>query len=176
MRCIDADGRMVGILSARDAMKLAQERGLDLVEVSPNADPPVCRIMDFGKYRYQESIREREARKHQKSHSVKEIKFHPNVGEHDYQTKVNHIREFLEKGHKVKVSLLFRGRENLHRELGFELVNRVLKDCEDLAVVDMPPKMMGRIIVAMLGTRPGKASGQPYSEANSKPTAPPPTP
>ncbi|MCX7590058.1 MAG: translation initiation factor IF-3 [Kiritimatiellae bacterium] len=157
VRCVDADGTMVGIMATKDALKLAQERGLDLVEVAPTAAPPVCRIMDFGKYRYEESLKEREARKHQKSRSVKEIKFHANVAEHDYATKVNHIREFLQKGHKVKVSLMFRGRENLHRELGFEVVNRVLKDCEDLCVVDMPPKMVGRSIVAMLGSRPVKS-------------------
>jgi translation initiation factor IF-3 len=143
-------------MSTRDARALAQKRGLDLVEISPNADPPVCRIMDFGKYRYDESRKQRMARKHQHHQSVKEIKFRSNVGEHDYMTKVNHIRSFLEKGHKVKVSLQFRGRENAHRELGFELVQRVLKECEDLGQVDQQPRLMGRTIVSMLSAKGGK--------------------
>ena len=129
---------------------------LDLVEISPNADPPVCRIMDYGKFRYDESIKQKKARKTGHRQIVKEIKFHANVGDHDYQTKVNHARGFLEKGHKVKVSLTFRGRENAHRELGFEVVQRVLKDCEDLSVVDMAPKLVGRSVVSMLGVRSGK--------------------
>ena len=133
---------MAGVLEIREAMNLARELGLDLVEISPNADPPVCRIMDFGKYRYDESVKKKKARKASMVYNrqVKEIKFHANVADHDYQTKVNHARKFLEKGHKVKVSLQFRGRENAHRELGFEVVKRVLIDCEDLSVVDMEPK------------------------------------
>ena len=142
-------------MEIREAMNLARELGLDLVEISPNADPPVCRIMDFGKYRYDESVKKKKARKASMVYNrqVKEIKFHANVADHDYQTKVNHARKFLEKGHKVKVSLQFRGRENAHRELGFEVVKRVLIDCEDLSVVDMEPKMIGRAVVAMLGTK-----------------------
>lgn len=157
VRCINADGSMVGVLSTRDAQAMAREQNLDLVEVSPNADPPVCRIMDFGKYRYDEGRKRREARKHQHSHMLKEIKFHINVAEHDYQTKLNHVKAFLDKGHKVKVSLQFRGRENAHRELGVELIERVLKDCEDQGVVDMPPKRVGRTVIALLGTRSSKA-------------------
>lgn len=146
---------MAGVLEIRDAMNLAREHGLDLVEISPNADPPVCRIMDFGKYRYNESVKKKKARKASMGHNrqVKEIKFHANVAEHDYQTKVNHARKFLEKGHKVKVSLQFRGRENAYRELGFDVINRVLSDCGDLSVVDMAPKMIGRSVVAMLGLK-----------------------
>jgi len=157
VRCVNADGSMVGVVPTRQAMKLAQQQGLDLVEISPNADPPVCRVMDFGKFRYEESIKEKQARKHQHRRSVKEIKFRPNVAEHDYMTKINHARKFLEKGHKVKISLTFRGRENAHRELGVELVNRAVKDCEDLGVIDMAPRMMGRSVVSMLGARSAKA-------------------
>ena len=156
VRCIDADGTMMGVMETRDARALADKRGLDLVEVSPNADPPVCRVMDFGKFRYDESRKRKQARKHAHSHVVKEIKFHANVAEHDYQTKANHVREFLAKGHKVKISLTFRGRENAHRELGFALIERVLKDCEDVSHVDMAPRMMGRSIVAILGVRATK--------------------
>jgi translation initiation factor IF-3 len=157
VRCVGADGSMLGVLPTRDARNLAQQQGFDLVEISPNADPPVCRIMDFGKYQYDESRKQKMARKHQSGHSVKEMKFHSNVGDHDFDTKVRHVREFLEKGHKVKLSLMFRGRENAHRELGFEVINRVLKRCEDVCVVDMAPRMMGRSILAMLGAKTGKA-------------------
>jgi translation initiation factor IF-3 len=153
VRCVKGDGEMVGVIPTRDAMRLAMQEGLDLVEVSPNADPPVCRIMDFGKYRYEESIKRRQARKHQQARSLKEVKFHANVGEHDYQTKVGHIRDFLTKGHKVKVTLTFRGRENAHRELGFEVVQRVIKDAEDLSQIDMAPRLMGRSVVCLLGSR-----------------------
>ncbi len=156
MRCVNADGSMAGVMATRDARVLAQEQGMDLVEISPNADPPVCRIMDFGKYRYDESRKRRQAKKSTHTHAVKEIKFHANVGEHDFQTKVNHIRKFLSKGHKVKVSLMFRGRENAHRELGFEVIQRVIQQCDDLSVVDMTPKLIGRSVVAMLGVKSGK--------------------
>lgn len=155
---MDAKGEMVGVMPTRDALRLAIENGLDLVEVSPNADPPVCRIMDFGKYRYEESVKKKEARKQSQKHSraVKEVKFHANVAEHDYRTKVNHARAFLEKGHKVKVSLQFRGRENAHRELGFGLLKRVVEECDDLAVVEMAPRMVGRSAVVLLGARSAK--------------------
>jgi translation initiation factor IF-3 len=140
-------------MPTREAMNLAQQRGLDLVEVSPNAEPPVCRIMDFGKYRYEESMKRKQAKSRSHSRQVKEVKFHANVAEHDYNTKVNRMRQFLEKGHKVKVTLTFRGRENAHRELGFELVEKVINDCAELSVVDMAPRLMGRNLVAMLGAR-----------------------
>lgn len=153
---MDADGNMIGVIPTRDALRMAQQRELDLVEVSPKADPPVCRIMDFGKFRYIESLKERDARKNQLRRQVKEIKFHANVGDHDYQTKLNHAREFLEKGHKVKLSLQFRGRENAHRELGFEVLQRVIKDLEEVIVVEMAPKLIGRSLVAMLGARTSK--------------------
>jgi translation initiation factor IF-3 len=147
---------MIGVVATQDAMRMAQEQQLDLVEISPNAEPPVCRIMDFGKYRYQESQKEKEARRHQHRQVVKEMKFHANVGEHDYQTKLGHIREFLSKGHKVKLSLMFRGRENVHRELGMEVIHRVLKDVEDIASVDMTPRIMGRMVIALIGGRAPK--------------------
>ena len=149
---------MGGVMETREAMKLAEEQGMDLVEISPNAEPPVCRIMDFGKFRYTESIKAKKARKqsHVHSRSVKEVKFHANVAEHDYMTKVNHARRFLEKGHKVKVSLQFRGRENAHRELGFELIKRVIGELEELSQVDMEPKMVGRSVVSMLSSKAKK--------------------
>jgi len=147
---------MAGVIPTREAMKLAEQHQLDLVEVSPNADPPVCRIMDFGKFRYEESMRLKEARKAQHKNQVKEVKFHANVDEHDYQTKVNKLRGFLEKGHKVKISLQFRGRENAHREIGFELVKRVATEAADLSNVEMAPKLVGRQVVCMLGSKSAK--------------------
>jgi translation initiation factor IF-3 len=149
---------MAGVIPTREALGLAQQHQLDLVEVSPNADPPVCRIMDFGKFRYDESVRRKKAKQSQHRTQLKEVKFHANVDEHDYQTKLNKIHKFLEKGDKVKVTLQFRGRENAHRELGFELVNRVVSECEELASVEMQPKLVGRAVVCMLGTKSAKAN------------------
>ena len=148
---------MVGVITLHQALELGSRQGLDLVEVSPNADPPVCRLMDYGKFKYEQNRKEREARKHQHSIELKEVKFHANIAEHDYQTKVNHIRGFLGDGSKVKTSLFFRGRENAHREIGFEVMNRVLKDCQDLCIVELTPKLMGNSIVMVLNAKPGKA-------------------
>jgi len=147
---------MLGVVTVSEAMSLAVRAGLDLVEVSPNAEPPVCRIMDFGKFKYEQARKEREARKHQHAAEMKEIKFHANVAEHDFDTKLNHIFGFLKKGMKVKCSLYFRGRENAHRELGFEVITRVLKSCEEVAQADMAPKLIGSSIVMVLGPRSGK--------------------
>lgn len=176
VRCINAEGQMLGVIAVRDAMRMATEQGLDLVEISPNAEPPVCRIMDFGKYRYEESQKEKQMRKNQQRQVIKEVKFHANVGDHDYQTKLTHMRDFLSDGLKVKVTLVFRGRENAHRELGFDLINRLLKDCEVLATVDMPPKMMGRMLVAMLSPRPAKPGGAAAPRPAAPPAARPPAP
>lgn len=149
---------MGGVITTSEALKLANQAGLDLVEISPNADPPVCRIMDFGKFRYDEGVKRKMSRKQSRQHNkaLKEIKFHANVAEHDYQTKVNHARDFIAKGHKVKISLQFRGREMAHKELGFEVVNRVLKDVEDVCMVDSTPRMMGRTIIAQIGAKARK--------------------
>ena len=146
---------MLGVMTTRDARKLAEDDGLDLVEISPNADPPVCKIMDFGKFRYDESMKGKVQRRQARLHNrpMKEVKFHANVADHDYETKVNHAKGFLKKGHRVKVSLQFRGRENAHRELGFEVIKRVLADCGDIATVDQDPKMMGRSIISMLAPK-----------------------
>ena len=143
-------------MTVSEAMSIAVRAGLDLVEVSPNAEPPVCRVMDFGKFKYETARKERDARKHQHAAEMKEIKFHANVADHDFMTKINHIHGFLEKGMKVKCSLYFRGRENAHRELGFEVMNRVLKECSETAQADMTPKLIGNSIVMVLGPRAGK--------------------
>ena len=152
-----------------EALRLAQSRGLDLVEVSPHANPPVCRIMDFGKYRYEESRKEKLARKHQVSTAVKEIKFHANVEDHDYAVKLAHIREFLQKGHRVKASLMFRGRENEHRQFGFSIMDRLAKDCEGLGAPEAAPRLFGRNLVTML--RPERGSKGEKSSHTNRPAS-----
>ncbi len=146
----------MGVVSISEAMSMAVRSGQDLVEVSPNAEPPVCRIMDYGKFKYEQARKEREARKHQHAAEMKEMKFHANVGDHDFDTKVKHILGFLEDGIKVKCSLFFRGRENAHRELGFDVMNRVLKACAELAQTDMLPRLIGNSIVMVLSPKSGK--------------------
>ena len=148
---------MLGVLRTEEAKRKARDQKLDLVEVSPTAKPPVCRIMDYGKFQYDESRKKKQNRKAQQNHGVKEIKFRASTEEHDYMTKLNRMRGFLEKGHKIKVSLMFRGRENAHRELGFEVVNRVIKDVEDIGNVEMEPKMVGRTIVSMVAPKSSKS-------------------
>lgn len=143
-------------MPTREALRLALEAELDLVEISPNAEPPVCRIMDFGKYRYDEGQRRKQARKSQSRTIVKEVKFHVNVDEHDYQVKVRNIRAFLSEGRKVKITLQFRGRENAHRELGNEVVARVIEDVADIGVVEQAPRHMGRILTGLLSPKSNK--------------------
>jgi translation initiation factor IF-3 len=137
-------------MDTRDAFKIAQQRGLDLVEIAPTAKPPVCRIMDYGKYKYEQHKKKKEARKHQSHTKLKEIKFHANVGEHDYQTKVRHAHEFLAQGHRIKFSLYFRGRENAHHELGFEVMNRCAEDCSDIGQIEQPPRLVGRNLTMLI--------------------------
>jgi len=144
VRVIDEEGAQLGIMSPRDASKEATERGLDLVEVAPQADPPVCRIMDYGKYRYQQSKRAKESRKHQHTTTVKEIKYRPKIDDHDFAFKTNHVREFLEEGNKVKVTIMFRGRELAHPEFGHHLLARVIEATKDLCQEELDPRR-GRI-------------------------------
>ena len=138
------DGKQLGIMDTREALRLAQEQDLDLVLVGPNADPPVARIMDYSKWRYEQQMAEKEARKKAKRTEVKSIKFRVKIDEHDYQTKLGHIKRFLQEGHKVKVTIMFRGREMAHPELGEKILNRVTEDLKNLAVVEMKPEMLGR--------------------------------
>ncbi len=137
-------------------MQLAADAGLDLVEISPNATPPVCKIMDFGKFKYEQQKRESEARKKQKVIEVKEVKFRPNTDTHDYDVKMKNVFKFLEKGDKVKVTLRFRGREMAHQNLGRELLERVAEDIKDLGKVENMPKMEGRQMIMMIGPLPQK--------------------
>ena len=151
IRLIGADGENVGVVSPARAMSMADEAGLDLVEISPNAEPPVCKIMDFGKFKYEQQKRESEARKNQKTIEVKEVKFRPNTDTHDYGVKLRNVFKFLENGDKVKVTLRFRGREMAHQNLGRELLERVAEDTKELGKVENMPKMEGRQMVMMIG-------------------------
>ncbi|MEC7361485.1 MAG: translation initiation factor IF-3 [Pseudomonadota bacterium] len=153
VRCIDPDGNQLGIIDTRDAIEKAGDFGLDLVEVQPNAEPPVCKILDYGKFKYEAQKRANEARKKQKTIEVKEIKFRPNIDEHDYQVKMRNVTKFLSGGDKVKVTLRFRGREMAHQELGANVLARVREETEELAKVEAMPKMEGRQMVMVLAPR-----------------------
>jgi len=166
IRVIDENGVQLGILPPYEALKIARERGFDLVEVSPNAVPPVCRIQDYGRYLYEKEKSERAARKRQKVITIKEVKFSVTVDEHDYQTKKNQAVRFLTEGDKVKASLRFRGRQMAHRELGYNIINRLIQDIGDAGVVEFMPRMEGTILHAILA--PGKKDAV-------KPKAPPPS-
>ena len=150
VRLIDADGNMIGIVTPEKANTMASESGLDLVEISPNANPPVCKIMDFGKFKYDQQKREAEARKKQKTIELKEIKFRPNTDTHDYEVKMRSVTKFLENGDKVKITLRFRGREMAHQELGSELMERVAVDTAHLGKPDVIPKVEGRQMIMII--------------------------
>ena len=153
MRLISSEGEQLGIVSRQQALQKAEEAGLDLVEVAHQTNPPVCRIMDFSKYKYEQEKREREMRKHRKSSHIKEIRLRPSIDEHDYQIKMRHLREFLEKGEKVRVRLLFRGREMVHQEVGRALIERLMKETEQFAKVDKLPQQVGRMITLVLASK-----------------------
>lgn len=156
VRTIDDQGRQVGILSIQEALDLAIKRNLDLVEVAPEATPPVCRIMDFGKYRYEQTRKEKEARKKQHVVKIKEVKFHPNIEDHDYGVKLKQISEFLEKGNKVKVTLVFRGREMMHMEFGKKVLDRLVGDISKVGAVEQTPKLLGRSMIMIIGPTKSK--------------------
>ena len=147
---IDDEGQQIGILTPYDALKMAREKNLDLVEISPTAIPPVCRIMDYGKFLYQQEKKEREAKKHQKVIVVKEVKFRINVDDHDYETKKNHVLRFLDEGDKVKATIFYRGREMSHRELGRKILDRLMKEIQGKGVVEFMPRMEGNTLHAIL--------------------------
>ena len=150
MRVIDPNGKQLGVMSTSQALSAAQQGGYDLVEVAPNATPPVCRIVDFGKFKYEQEKREREARKHQHATKLKEIKIRLNIDPHDYETKVNHMRDFLGDGMKVKVTMMLRGRENAHPEYGNKMMQKVIEDLQDCGRPEVMPKLMGRSITMMI--------------------------
>jgi translation initiation factor IF-3 len=148
---VDEDGTQIGIKSTDEAREYAYGKGLDLVEVAAQADPPVARVMDYGKYRYEQEQKAKLARKHQQQINVKEIKFRPKIGIHDYETKKGHVVRFLKQRAKVKVTIMFRGRENLHPERGRDLLMRLAEELKELAVVESPPLLDGRNMVMLLG-------------------------
>ncbi len=153
VRVIAADGKQVGVLPLKEAVRMAEEQGLDLVEVAANATPPVCRVMNYGKYKYQQSKRTHEARKHQTVIQVKELKLRPRTEEHDFQFKLRHAKRFLEEGDKVKLSVLFRGREMAYPEFGTQIINRFIEEVKDLVVVEQSPRLEGRNMVAILAPK-----------------------
>ena len=172
VRLVDADGTQVGIVPLAQALRRARELDLDLVEVAPNADPPVCRIVDWGKAKYEEEQKQKAARKRQSQISVKEIKMRPKISSNDYKTKSSHVRRFLNDGSKVRASIMFRGREMTHTELGLVLLERLAEDMKDLAVVEAHPKVDGRNMVMVLA--PTKAKPKPEEEDPAEDDAPAP--
>ncbi|MDR9433266.1 MAG: translation initiation factor IF-3 [Spiribacter sp.] len=156
VRLIDENAEQVGVVPIEDAIERAIGVNLDVVELDPNADPPVCRIMDFGKWKFDQSKKQQAAKKKQKQIQVKEVKFRPGTDSGDYEIKLRNLKRFLEDGDKIKITLRFRGREMAHQELGLELLQRVEKDLEDHATVDQRPKMEGRLMVMTMSPRKGK--------------------
>ena len=153
VRLIDQDGEMMGVMSARDAMLRAFAVGLDLVEISPNADPPVCKILDYGKFKYEQQKKRNEAKKKQKVIEIKEIKVRPNIDENDYQVKMRAMKSFIEEGDKVKVTLRFRGREMAHQEIGIRVLERIRTEMDPTSKVEQMPRMENRQMVMVLSPR-----------------------
>ncbi len=151
MRVIDDEGGQLGVLDIDRALELAREQGLDLVEVSPQAEPPVCRIMDYGKYKYQQAKRSSEAKKKQVKFEIKEVKMRPKTDEHDFLFKIKHARRFLDEGNKVKLTIMFRGRENAHPEQGMMQLNKAVEALKDIGQVEAQPSKMGRFMTMMIG-------------------------
>ena len=153
VRLVREDGSMVGVVTTREAINMAADAGLDLVEVSPNAEPPVCKILDLGKFKYEEQKRKNEARKKQKVIEVKEIKLRPGIDIHDYEVKMRSIHRFLEEGDKVKVTMRFRGREMAHQEIGVKVLDRVKADLDEIAKVESQPRMEGRQMIMVISPK-----------------------
>jgi translation initiation factor IF-3 len=183
VRVIGADGSQVGIMPTHEALRLAEEQGLELVEVNPRAQPPVCRVMDFGKFKYETSKKEKASRKHQSTVVVKEIKLRPKTDEHDLNFKLKHIRRFLGEGNKCKLAIVFRGREIVHPETGQAMLDTVIREISDIAMVEQRATMEGRRMVMLVGPRSGVIR-RPPTDGPSPPspappaaaTAPPPKP
>ncbi|MHC0449032.1 MAG: translation initiation factor IF-3 [Candidatus Lariskella arthropodorum] len=150
VRLIDENGDMVGVIAPREALNIARQRGLDLVEISPNASPPVCRLINYGKYRYEQQKKFHEAKKHQKVVLVKELKLRPNIDIGDYAVKIRSAQKFIKEGNKVKISLMFKGREITHQEVGFSLMQRFQNDVDEFAKIESTPKMEGKQIYMII--------------------------
>ena len=153
LRVIGPEGQQLGVFPRDLAFKKAEEYDLDLVEVAPQADPPVCRIIDFSKYKYEQKKREKELKKHQKQSQVKEVRIRPRIDIHDYEVKLKHIKEFLEKKHKVRVRMWFRGREIAHKDIGNKIIDKLLKDIEPVGRIDREPHMLGKTMVLILSPK-----------------------
>jgi translation initiation factor IF-3 len=172
VRVIGADGAQVGVVPTQEALRLAEEAGLELVEVNPRAVPPVCKIMDFGKFKYETSKKEKASRKHQSTIVLKEIKLRPKTDEHDFDFKVKHIRRFLAEGNKCKLVIVFRGREIVHPETGQAMLDQVVKAVGDAAMVEQRPMMEGRRMVMIIGPRGGVIRSTPSTQP-AAPASPP---
>jgi translation initiation factor IF-3 len=172
VRLIDESGQQVGIMKTSDALRYAQDRDLDLVEVAPDARPPVCRVLDYSKYKYEQAQKQKAARKHQQQINVREIKLRPKIAQHDYDTKKGHVIRFLNGRDKVKVTIMFRGREMAHPERGEQLLNRLAEDLGDLAVIEQRPQQDGRNMVMMLA--PSKTAGEATNATGDAKPAPEP--
>jgi translation initiation factor IF-3 len=168
IRVIDDEGQQLGIMPPYEALKKAREKNLDLVEISPTAQPPVCRIMDYGKYLYQQEKKEREAKKHQKTITVKEVKFRINVDDHDYETKKNHVLRFLDGGDKVKATIFFRGREMTRTGLGRQILERLIKDVEPMSIVEFRPRQEGNTLHAILAPKKSAVEREKEREKEAK--------
>lgn len=164
LRIVDADGAQLGIMSSREALEIATNRGLDLVMIAPNATPPVCRIMNYGKYKFEQAKKEKDQRKNQKTIELKEIRLSYNIDVHDFETKLNQAKKFISSGNKVKVSIRFRGREMAHTALGQERMERFAEQLSEIASVDRAPKLEGRNMMMFLTPKPVKAEKKPKQE------------
>lgn len=172
VRVIDEDGTMLGVMTVPEGIRLAEERGLDLIEIAPTASPPTCKIMDYGKWKYENKKKQAAARKKQVIVSVKEVQLRPRTDKHDFDTKMNHARRFLLEGDKVKVNLRFMGREMAHQELGLQLLRKVMEGLQDLATTEVSPKMEGRQMFLLMAPDPVKVKD--YLKLHPKPTGPAP--
>jgi translation initiation factor IF-3 len=169
VRVISHTGEQIGVISIQEALAMADAEGLDLVEIVPGSNPPVCKIINFGKFRYDQTKREKESKKSQHQVKIKEIKLKPNTDDHDLETKIRHAKEFLSKGNKVKVTCTFRGREMAHPEIGDRLVQRFCMSLEDVAMAESPPKMMGRMLIAVLA--PGAKKKKETTKTSQSPNS-----
>jgi translation initiation factor IF-3 len=173
IRVVDENGEMLGVMSADEGRAIARERGLDLVEVAANSRPPVCRIMDFGKFKYEQNKKDRKARSKQHGHQLKEVKFRPKIEKHDLEVKIKNARRFLAEHHKVKVTMNFRGREVTHAEIGRAILDRVAQELDDISQVESPPRIEGRHMIMLLSPRSAREPGKkkaPSQEAAGPPS------
>jgi translation initiation factor IF-3 len=166
---IDDEGQKLGVLPTYQALEMARERDLDLVEVAPNANPPVCRILDYGKFKYEQAKKEREAHKHQKQSQLREVRFRPKIGQHDIDVKARVARQLLQEGDKVKMSVMFRGREITHPEIGRDLLLRVAEGLQDIAIVERQPAMEGRFMNMYLAPIPQRMQPKPKAPREPRP-------